>query len=123
MRSTPLPTFGPPQSGQTANYTHSLGEQARHATFLVSQAHARKVKTLEPTVAEEDAWVQTIIDGQRRNQDFLAACTPGYYNNEGQPEARGVQNSPYGQGPIPYFKMLAKWRDEDKFSGLALSYL
>ena len=113
--------FGPPQSGQTANYTHSLGEQARHATFLISQAHSRKVRTMEPTVAEEDAWVQTIIEGQRRNQEFLASCTPGYYNNEGKPEARGVQNSPYGQGPIPYFKMLAQWRESDQFSGLQLT--
>ncbi|HEY0818107.1 MAG TPA: NAD(P)/FAD-dependent oxidoreductase [Rhizobacter sp.] len=115
--------FGPPQSGQTANYTHSLGEQARHATFLIGQAHARRVRTLEPTVHEEDAWVQTIIDGQRRNQAFLASCTPGYYNNEGKPEARGVQNSPYGQGPIPYFKMLAQWRESDRFSGLQLTSL
>lgn len=115
--------FGPPQSGQTANYTHSLGEQARHAAYLITQARERRVKTLEPTVEEEDAWVQTIIDGQRRNQEFLASCTPGYYNNEGQPEARGVQNSPYGQGPVPYFRMLAKWREEDRFRGLQLSPL
>ena len=115
--------FGPPQSGQTANYTHSLDEQARHTAFLVTQAHARGVRTMEPTVAEEDAWVQTIIEGQRRNQEFLAACTPGYYNFEGKPAARAVQNSSYGLGPIPYFKMLAKWRDEDRFGGLQLSYL
>jgi len=114
--------FGTPQSGQTANFVHALDEQGRHAAYLITQAQVRGVRTMEPTVEEEDAWVKTIIESTRRNQAFLESCTPGYYNNEGQPGARGVQNSPYGLGGMAFFKLLAKWREADKFSGLQLTH-
>ncbi|MBT9527580.1 MAG: NAD(P)/FAD-dependent oxidoreductase [Rhizobacter sp.] len=114
--------FGTPQSGQTANFVHALDEQGRHAAYLITQAQQRGVRTLEPTLEEEAAWVKTIIESTRRNEAFLASCTPGYYNNEGKPGARGVQNSPYGLGAMAFFKLLATWRDSDRFSGLQLTF-
>lgn len=114
--------FGTPQSGQTANFVHALDEQGRHAAYLITQAQQRGVRTLEPTLEEEAAWVKTIIESTRRNEAFLASCTPGYYNNEGKPVARGVQNSPYGLGAMAFFKLLATWRDSDRFSGLQLTF-
>ena len=114
--------FGTPQSGQTANFVHALDEQGKHAAYLIHQAQVRGVRTLEPTVEEEDAWVTTIIESARRMEAFQESCTPGYYNNEGKPGARGVQNSPYGLGGMAFFKVLAKWREADRFSHLQLTY-
>ena len=45
---------------------------------------------------------------------------PGYYNNEGQPAAGGFIGSSYGKGPMPFFELLADWRDAGDFAGLEL---
>ena len=70
--------------------------------------------------AEQD-WVQTVIDKSRISLPFLESCTPGYYNNEGQPERRAAQNSTYGGGSIEYFQILADWRSASSMPGLQLT--
>ena len=47
------------------------------------------------------------------------ACTPGYYNNEGQdpgPAARLAVG--YPAGPLAYFHYLDRWRSSGGFEGL-----
>ena len=48
-------------------------------------------------------------------------CTPGYYNNEGKPNPLFAQAAPYGEGPIPFFRILQEWRSEGNLEGLELS--
>jgi len=48
-------------------------------------------------------------------------CTPGYYNNEGQPHPHAAQSAPYGGGSIAFFDMMAKWREAGDFAGLKFS--
>ena len=57
-----------------------------------------------------------MIDKARISLPFLESCTPGYYNNEGQPEKRAAQNSTYGGGSIEYFQILADWRGDGALS-------
>jgi hypothetical protein len=38
---------------------------------------------------------------------FQAECTPGYYNNEGQPRQRGEA---YAAGPVAFHEELRRWR-------------
>ena len=45
-------------------------------------------------------------------------CTPGYYNNEGQPNPSSLRSAPYGAGSIEFFKLLEKWRSDGSFAGL-----
>ncbi|MCZ6500898.1 MAG: hypothetical protein O6945_00110 [Gammaproteobacteria bacterium] len=68
--------------------------------------------------AAETDWVETIIKLARKNQEFLADCTPGYYNNEGKPAERALQNANYGAGSEAFFKVLREWRDEGSLAGL-----
>ena len=65
--------------------------------------------------------MQTIIDLAQINLQFLESCTPGYYNNEGKPAERSVQNGFYGGGSIAFFKLLEDWRAEGSLPGLELS--
>ena len=65
--------------------------------------------------------MQEIISLSRLGEKFQAACTPGYYNNEGKPNPRSVQNGSYGKGPNPYFKRIKAWRDEGSMEGLEIS--
>ena len=108
------------QSGQaafTTNFPHYMDEQARHIGYILTTCQARGIKTIQPAQATEDAWVQEIIDLSRVNDSFLEACTPGYYNNEGQPSAASRQNSAYGKGPNRFFAKMQAWRDEGLLAG------
>jgi len=112
--------MGPQQSGFTVNFPHMLDEQARHIGYLVSYAAANDVVTMEATEDAEREWVQTVMNMAIMRSDFLRACTPGYYNNEGQLSDLAVQNSFFGGGSIAFFRMLDEWRTEGSLQGLEL---
>jgi cyclohexanone monooxygenase len=75
---------------------------------------------MEATEEAEREWVQTIMNMAIMRNDFLKACTPGYYNNEGQLSELAVQNSFFGGGSIAFFKVLDEWRNEGSMKGLEL---
>ena len=108
------------QSGFTVNFPHMMNEQSKHLAYIVSEALARQAKTVEVTQEAEAAWVQTILDLAIMRQKFAEECTPGYYNNEGQPAVSAVRNGPYGAGPIAFVKVLEDWRAEGELKGLEL---
>jgi len=112
--------MSPGQAGFTVSFPHLLGEQANHIAHVVDHALAHDFATVEVTPEAEQHWVQTVIDKSRISLPFLESCTPGYYNNEGQPKKRAAQNSTYGGGSIEYFQILADWRAEGSFAGLEL---
>ncbi len=109
------------QTGFTANYPHALNEQAIHIAHILKHSKNGNVKIVEPSEEAEKEWVGTIIKHARTNEKFFAECTPGYYNNEGKPNDRMLQNANYGLGSEAFFKILRDWRDEGEFRGLELS--
>jgi cation diffusion facilitator CzcD-associated flavoprotein CzcO len=113
--------MSPGQAGFTVSFPHLLGEQANHIAHVVDHALAHGVATVEVMPDAEQDWVQTVIDKSRISLPFLESCTPGYYNNEGQPEKRAAQNSTYGGGSIEYFQILADWRADGSMPGLQLT--
>lgn len=109
------------QSAHTPNFTHALDEQAKHLAHLLHTAIDRGAMRIEASQSAEDAWVQTIIDHAQINIEFLASCTPGYMNAEGQIRAEGAKrNGGYGDGPAAFFTLLEDWRNEGSLSGLEL---
>jgi cyclohexanone monooxygenase len=109
------------QAGFTVNFPHMLDEQAKHLAHIVSHALDNDVRTVEVSADAEEAWVQTIIDFARFSLDFQESCTPGYYNNEGQPSTLARQNGPYGAGPNAFIKLITDWREAGTFDGLELT--
>jgi cyclohexanone monooxygenase len=109
------------QSGFSVNFPHMLDEQARHIAYIVDHAERHDVTRIEAEQDAQDAWVRTIIDLSTMNVDFLESCTPGYYNNEGQPYARMAKNTSYGAGPVRFAQVLAEWRVTGRLDGLELS--
>jgi cyclohexanone monooxygenase len=64
--------------------------------------------------------VQQVIDASMANVGFLESCTPGYYNNEGQPNGLLIRrNGAYAPGIIGFAKVLDAWREEGQFAGIA----
>ena len=113
--------MGAQQAAFTANYPHLLQDQSRHIAYMIGETLKRGARTFEAQKPAEDAWVQTIIDLSRFGRDFLEACTPGYYNNEGKVGGISVQNSFYGLGSEPFFKLMEDWRAAGKLEGIELT--
>ncbi|XOV89655.1 MAG: flavin-containing monooxygenase [Pseudomonadota bacterium] len=112
--------MGGAQSGFTANYPHSLNEQSKHMAYILQHCRQGNHRVVEATESAESEWVETIIKLARNNQSFLNECTPGYYNNEGKPHQRSLQNSNYGAGPVAFFRVLEDWREQGEMIGLEL---
>jgi cyclohexanone monooxygenase len=110
------------QGGFTVNYPHMLDEVATHVAHIVGHALAIEKEVVETSAEAEAGWVKTILDkGVRGGIIGDQTCTPGYYNNEGRPRKHFEQMVSYGDGPVPFFNLLAKWRDAGGFSGLNIT--
>lgn len=110
------------QAALTFNLMHVTGEQATHYAHIISEAKKRNIRTVEPTQEAEDGWVNTIVEGAMGMAQFFGDCTPGYYNNEGQPSQAGARMASYGQGADAFFQLLADWRAEGSLEGLEKTY-
>ncbi len=113
--------FSNAQSGFTANFPHMMNEQSKHLAYIVKHALDHQVRTVEASEEAEARWVETIMSLAIMRQKFQEECTPGYYNNEGQPSALAVRNGSYGAGPMAFIKVLEDWRAEGGLQGLELA--
>ena len=108
------------QSGFSVNFPHMLDEQSRHVAYIAKTCLDRQVRVMEASQAAEDEWVETIKSTAVLRQTFAEECTPGYYNNEGQPSPLAIQNGSYGRGAIAFVHLLEEWRADGELKGLEL---
>ncbi len=108
------------QGGFTANFPHLLDESAVHQAHIIAHALAQGYNTVEVTATAEEEWIDTIVGFTGGPLGGLGGpdCTPGYYNNEGQPNPNAQQSAPYGGGSIRFFELLKEWREDGNFEGL-----
>ena len=109
------------QTAITISVPQALDEQARHVTYMVSQAKAQGASSLESTAEAEEAYVQEVRSLARMGARFYSECTPGYYNSEGATGNRsGFFSDMYGAGPLRFFQLLAEWRETGAMPGMDL---
>jgi cyclohexanone monooxygenase len=108
------------QSGFTVNFPHMIGEQAKHIAYVISCGLARGLRRLEVSAEAEAEWVDAVLQHSGMTQEFSQNCTPGYYNNEGQPSETSRQNGFYFGGPTEFVKILEDWRADGSLKGLVL---
>ena len=109
------------QTATTVNIPHALAEQSAHFAHVVAESRARGASVIEATPQSEQEWLTEIERTAVRARKFYEECTPGYYNNEGHvTDGTGFAAGMYGAGPIKFFDLLARWRDEGGLSGLQL---
>ena len=114
--------MGLTQTGLAPNFTYMLDRQATHIAYLLSELKKRGKDCLEASTKAEDEW-QEIVHKPNFMADYLAKCTPGYYNAEGKVgdgKSRGFFEEQY-EGASQFYAMLAKWREEGQLNGLELS--
>ena len=106
------------QAGFTTNFPHAMDETSQHIGYILNECRKDNVASIDVEKEAEDKWVEEIIGVSRFASDFQESCTPGYYNNEGKPNPKSVQNGPYGKGSRPYFRITAAWREEGNMAGI-----
>ncbi|MDH6554401.1 cyclohexanone monooxygenase [Streptomyces sp. SAI-117] len=107
------------QVGVSSNFAHVLDVQSRHVSQVIHEVDRRGARAVDVAVADEEAWVQTVFESSRANLEFLESCTPGYYNNEGQPNATAARrNGAYGPGIVAFDHLISAWRAEGTWQGL-----
>ena len=109
------------QAAFTTNFPHAMDASAKHIGYILNKCRDENITIIEPTHEAKDEWVEEIMSLSRYNEDFLVSCTPGYYNNEGQPNPKSIQNGAYGKGSNPFFKKMQAWRDEGNMPGLEVT--
>jgi len=101
-----------------SNIPHNLTEAGLTIAMIVRHALDNGYREVEVTKEAEDAWLELLLSGPGMTIGSLE-CTPGYYNNEGQPRSKGWELFVgYPHGPMAYFKYLDEWRRSGDFEGL-----
>ena len=121
VRGFPNAFFVQPTQGANliSNVPHNLTDSGRTIATVVAEAKRRGATRVEVTQEAQDAWVALLLTGPGRMMMGSADCTPGYYNNEGQPLGPGAKyNVGYPAGASAYFRYIDGWRKSGKFEGL-----
>jgi len=111
------------QAATTWNGTYILTKHTQHFVELVRRCLEQGVSSFEATTAAEEAWRAELSEKATADLEFLAECTPGYINNEGQNLDEAIYSSTYGPGVFEYLKVLERWREADIQSDLKLTYV
>jgi cation diffusion facilitator CzcD-associated flavoprotein CzcO len=98
-----------------ANVPHNLNDAAKSIATIVRHAAEHGYREVEVTRPAEDAWLEQ-LDPNAIMTSFLANCTPGYYNNEGQ--GANPLFGGYKHGAPAYFRYIEEWRNSGEFAGL-----
>jgi cation diffusion facilitator CzcD-associated flavoprotein CzcO len=102
-----------------SNIPHNLTEAGTTVAAVIARALEVGAGEVEVSAEAEQGWVEALtagVTGFLGNLD----CTPGYYNNEGQPIGRRerLNASGYPAGPTAYFEYIDRWRSSGDFAGL-----
>ncbi len=102
-----------------SNITHNLAEAGSTIAAIVKHAIDVGAEQVEVTETAEAEWMHLL---ESSPASFLGNldCTPGYYNNEGQPlgpKARFAMSG-YPLGPVAFFEFIERWRTSGDFEGL-----
>ena len=114
------------QGGVNASTTEQYGRQAAHSAYIIKQALDRGLSSIEPSEEAQAAYVKHLRETAVDLSEFLEACPPSYYNNEGKKvtdeegkeKFRYFLGEGYGLGWDAFEKLLQEWRDQGDLEGM-----
>jgi len=109
----------PTQGGNLiSNVPHNIVDSANTISQIVAHARETGAAEVEVTKEAEDSWIELLLTGTGM---LLGGpdCTPGYYNNEGQPAGPSTNLFVgYPDGAKAYFEYIDAWRRSGDYEGL-----
>jgi cyclohexanone monooxygenase len=98
------------QAAASFNFTYISTMQSRHLAAMIKRCLADGVESFEISEAAQEGWSAKLRQKAQVDLKFLAECTPGYYNNEGQNLEKALFAATYGGGLFEYVAILDEWR-------------
>lgn len=102
-----------------SNVPHNYVEASDAIAAVVVHSEHLGSSTVETRREDVSEWLTRI---QARQGSVIGSpdCTPGYYNNEGNPLEGDQQlnGGAYIEGPVAYFEYLEQWWKSGEFAGL-----
>jgi cyclohexanone monooxygenase len=106
------------QGGLNASIPATFEQQAHHIAYIIKEGLKRGASVVECSPKAQEQWVKTIRETSYDNTAWERACTPGYFNNEGEEKRRWFLGEPYGPGFYAFDKLIQEWRDNGDLQGL-----
>ena len=106
------------QGGLNGTTTEQFSMQGFHAAYVISTALERGIKAVEPTAEAEAGYVKAFNDVALDLSSILTECTPSYFSNDGDKEAKWFLFRGWGKGWDDFQAMLADWRAKGDLEGL-----
>lgn len=110
------------QTGTSPNATYTQVILTQHLAYLLEECKKRGIKSLEPTKAAEDAWLEDLLEAGRGRNEFLKSCVSGYYNNEGDTSDKATRSLHHACGVLKYKELLRRWVEDGELEGLSVVY-
>jgi cyclohexanone monooxygenase len=107
------------QGGLNGSTTLQFGMQGLHAAYIISEALKRGV-AVEPTQEAQDGYIKRFNEVALDLSSLLDECTPSYFTNEGEKEAKWFLFRGWGLGWDNFQAMLSEWREAGDLAGLEL---
>jgi hypothetical protein len=108
------------QGGLNGTTTLQFGEQGRHASWVISQALQQGIQSIEPSQEGQDAYLERFRELELDLSAILNDCTPSYFTNEGDKEAKWFLFRGWGLGWDNWQAMLEDWRQKGDFEGMTV---
>jgi cation diffusion facilitator CzcD-associated flavoprotein CzcO len=108
------------QGGLNGTTTLQFGRQVSHAAWIVRQALDRGIRSVETTQEGQDAYVKRFNEVALDLSGILNDCTPSYFTNEGEKEAKWFLFRGWGLGWDNFQQVLEDWRQKGDFEGMAI---
>jgi cation diffusion facilitator CzcD-associated flavoprotein CzcO len=103
-----------------SNVTSNLADAGVTIAAVVRHVLDTGAAEVEVSEGAQIAWMELLESAPASSIFGSPECTPGYYNNEGQPlNARArFAMAGYPSGPVAYFEYIERWRNSGDFEGL-----
>ncbi|MFI6309814.1 flavin-containing monooxygenase [Nocardia fusca] len=107
------------QNAYRVNFGFMLDRKANHSSRIIAHALRNGVATVEPTVEAQSAWGETVRAAAVAYMRYMAACTPGYYNGQGD-LSKSFFGDVYRVNETVFWDMIDRWWEAGTFEGLIL---
>lgn len=122
-------TTGYYQGGLNSTLTYNFEQQVKHMLYIVKEVLDRGALAAEVSKEAQDAWIRHMRETEVNKAEWIASCTPSYFNNEGKPDVdengneryRFYLGELYGPGWDAFMRVLENWRSRGDLDGLVLS--